>query len=827
MRYLLTSLLCVLTLYVTAQLPNGSVAPDFTATDIDGNEWTLYDLLDEGNTVILNFGATWTGPDWSYFQSGILQDLFSTFGPEGTGELYVFYLESDDSTTAADLNGNGTATIGDWVSIINFPIIDNASNIFDGYSNTYYPTIYTVCPDGTPNATTGEMEYSLVESGQTSFEGHVAAFVDCANSISQTPFFEEDFESYQVGDYIGATSADWTTWSGAVDPTGGAEDGQVSDEQANSGTQSLKIFGSVAGGPMDIYLPIGLESAHEVSYNIYVPSGGSAYMNVQGFQIPGTLWAFDMVFSCNGSIQLSIDNVSIAFGSYNLDEWTSVSLRMDPVNDRAEVFIGGEYIENFAFDGIIGGLDFFGFGDGNTAGLYYIDDVVVVETDDVFSNQIPGCMFEEACNYDPDATIYDGSCLANDECGMCGGDNSTCLGCDGVPNSGLVDDQCGVCGGDGSSCIQTCVDDDDAVSVVGGCVNAVELLGCSFYWGEEILISELCPESCYSCPCDNDFNDNGVCDENEIFGCTYIDAINYDSLATTDDGSCMYDDVSSDCPSDIDGDGTVTTQDLLSFLSFFGETCDSSNILGCTDSSSCTYNPEATEGDGSCLSLDECGVCGGDNSTCLDECGVPNGDNSTCFTSCGDLVSHDGYDYSTVLIGDQCWFAENCRYLPEVSPSIEGSETAPYYYVFVYEGTDVTAAQATTNYATYGAIYNWPAVMTEGICPSGWHIPSDGEFTQLTDFLGGESVAGGKMKETGYDHWSYPNTGATNSSGWTGLPVGFRYIDSWANNSGGFWWSASESGSLSWGRSLQLFDDDVFRYDANRSNGFSARCVRD
>ena len=83
------------------------------------------------------------------------------------------------------------------------------------------------------------------------------------------------------------------------------------------------------------------------------------------------------------------------------------------------------------------------------------------------------------------------------------------------------------------------------------------------------------------------------------------------------------------------------------------------------------------------------------------------------------------------------------------------------------------------------------------------------------------------MKETGYDHWSYPNTGATNSSGWTGLPVGFRYIDSWATNSGGFWWSASESGSLSWGRSLQLFDDDVFRYDANRSNGFSARCIRD
>ena len=200
------------------------------------------------------------------------------------------------------------------------------------------------------------------------------------SAFGQTPLLEENFESYTVGDYIGVASSFWTTWSGT---TGTEEDSQISDEQANSGTQSMKIFGTLAGGPMDIYLPIGLESAYEVSYNIYVPSGSSAYMNVQELQIPGTLWAFDMVFSGNGSIQLSIDQVDIAFGSYTQDEWTSVSLRMDPLNDRAEVFIGGEYIANFAFDGIIGGVNFFGFGDGTSEGLYYIDDVVVVETDDV------------------------------------------------------------------------------------------------------------------------------------------------------------------------------------------------------------------------------------------------------------------------------------------------------------------------------------------------------------------------------------------------------------------------------------------------------------
>ena len=203
------------------------------------------------------------------------------------------------------------------------------------------------------------------------------------SAFGQTPLFEENFDSYAVGDYIGDASSVFTTWSGT---TGGNEDAQVSDEQANSGTQSLKIFGAVAGtGPMDIYLPIGLETAYEVTYNIYVPSGYSAYNNVQEALTPAVGWAFDLVFAANGQIVFSIDQVNLSYGSYTPDEWTSVSLRMDPVNDRAEIYIGGEYLANFPFDEIIGGVNFFGFGDGITEGLYYIDDVVVVETDDVIN----------------------------------------------------------------------------------------------------------------------------------------------------------------------------------------------------------------------------------------------------------------------------------------------------------------------------------------------------------------------------------------------------------------------------------------------------------
>ncbi|MAO46601.1 MAG: hypothetical protein CL823_05560 [Crocinitomicaceae bacterium] len=209
------------------------------------------------------------------------------------------------------------------------------------------------------------------------------ALLFCGSLFAQTPLLEENFDSYDNGSYIGESSSVWTTWSGT---TGTDEDGIVSDEQANSGTQSLKIFGSVTGGPMDVYLPIGLEDAYEVSFQIYVPSGYSAYMNIQEALAVQVGWAFDMYFNSNGSISLSIDQVEIASMAYSQDTWNQVTMLMDPVNDRAEVYINGEYLQNFAFEAIIGGLNLFGYGDGTTEGLYYIDDVVVVECDDVLNS---------------------------------------------------------------------------------------------------------------------------------------------------------------------------------------------------------------------------------------------------------------------------------------------------------------------------------------------------------------------------------------------------------------------------------------------------------
>ena len=145
----------------SAQLPDGSVAPDFTATDINGVEHNLYSYLDSGYQVILDFSATWCGPCWGYHESGVFSDLNATYGPNGTNEIRIIKLESDDQTTADDLNGTGANTQGDWVTGTTYSIIDDAADIFDAYSNSYYPTIYTVCPSGL-----------LTQSGQATVAGH-------------------------------------------------------------------------------------------------------------------------------------------------------------------------------------------------------------------------------------------------------------------------------------------------------------------------------------------------------------------------------------------------------------------------------------------------------------------------------------------------------------------------------------------------------------------------------------------------------------------------------------------------------------------------------
>ncbi len=204
--------------------------------------------------------------------------------------------------------------------------------------------------------------------------------------------------------------------------------------------------------------------------------------------------------------------------------------------------------------------------------------------------------------------------------------------------------------------------------------------------------------------------------------------------------------------------------------------------------------------------------------------------------------SRDGTVYKTVSIGDQIWMAENLKYLPSVTGPDSGSLITPYYYVHGYSGTDINAAKSTPNYTTYGVLYNWPAAMAgsssssfnpsgvQGVCPPGWHLPSDAEWTELTDYLGGEGESGAKLKETGNTHWDNPNTGTTNETGFTALPGGNRGYDGTFGGIGGYgyWWSASETiTSKAWGRGLSSSYSGVYRDHYNKELGYSVRCLKD
>lgn len=187
------------------------------------------------------------------------------------------------------------------------------------------------------------------------------------------------------------------------------------------------------------------------------------------------------------------------------------------------------------------------------------------------------------------------------------------------------------------------------------------------------------------------------------------------------------------------------------------------------------------------------------------------------------IDSRDGNVYKIVTIGNQVWMAENLRYLPSVAGPASGSNTTLYYYVYGYNGTDVNAAKTTTNYQTYGVLYNWEAAKLAA--PAGWHLPSDDEWAELTTYLGGESVAGDKLKEKLTTHWN-----GTNETGFTALPGGSRYSSGsfFDINYIGYWWSATDLGAMdACGRSMSFNQSSVTRRSNKKEFGFCIRCVRD
>jgi uncharacterized protein (TIGR02145 family) len=196
----------------------------------------------------------------------------------------------------------------------------------------------------------------------------------------------------------------------------------------------------------------------------------------------------------------------------------------------------------------------------------------------------------------------------------------------------------------------------------------------------------------------------------------------------------------------------------------------------------------------------------------------------------GSVRDLDGNVYRTVQIGQQTWMAENLKTtqysdgqpIPRIMDDSE-------WETFTQGGYCYYNNEFSIKYL-YGALYNWNAVKTGLLCPSGWHVPAEADWTILTDYLGGESEAGGKLKESGTTHWESPNTGATNETGFTALPGGSRLTNSEFYGIGvnGIWWSATESpGDFAYFHYMSGDEQNMRTFDGSQKNGYSVRCVKE
>jgi uncharacterized protein (TIGR02145 family) len=192
----------------------------------------------------------------------------------------------------------------------------------------------------------------------------------------------------------------------------------------------------------------------------------------------------------------------------------------------------------------------------------------------------------------------------------------------------------------------------------------------------------------------------------------------------------------------------------------------------------------------------------------------------------------DGNVYKTVYIGNQLWMAENLKTVhyrdqtpipsaPLTSSEWLGLTTGALCY---YDNDELN------NKNIYGPLYNWYAVADERtLCPSGWHIPSNDEYLELRDYLGGLSIAGAKMKETESGLWDFPNTGADNSSGFTALPGGDRDDGAFGSiHNGTGWWSSTEvDEENAWSHYLYYSNTSFFPSPDAKVSGCSVRCIKD
>jgi len=198
------------------------------------------------------------------------------------------------------------------------------------------------------------------------------------------------------------------------------------------------------------------------------------------------------------------------------------------------------------------------------------------------------------------------------------------------------------------------------------------------------------------------------------------------------------------------------------------------------------------------------------------------------------ITDQDGNQYKTIVIGTQTWMAENLKTtkyrngdpIEQIPDETAWSDLSTSAYCW-YNNDGATYK------ATYGALYNWHAISdARNICPTGWHIPTDDEWTILIDYLGGLEIAGGKMKQTGTLNWTDPNTDATNEGGFNAVPCSYRNIygvfSTGAFLKNAYWWSNSSINDInSWYYGVSYNSGSSTRVAFAKNAAFSVRCIKD
>jgi uncharacterized protein (TIGR02145 family) len=463
----------------------------------------------------------------------------------------------------------------------------------------------------------------------------------------------------------------------------------------------------------------------------------------------------------------------------------------------------------------------------------YVEYDATANTDDDSCTTliVEGCTDAAADNYDATANTDDGSCIfygctdtdadnydatANTDDGSCIYYGCTDADADNYDATANTDDGSCIFYG----CTDTDADNYDATANTddGSCI---------FY-------------GCTDTDADNydatANTDDGSC---IFYGCTDTDADNYDATANTDDGSCIF----YGC-TDADADNYDAT----------ANTNDGSCIFyGCTDAAADNYDATANTDDGSCI------YYGCTDAAYMEYDATANTDDGSCQCLVVDPAcvspSMDGYGYDVVQIGCQCWFAENLRTTEygngDVIPAnlqglaagltladLDWYNTTSGATAVYGEGSsncgvgdsDASACDETQSLTDYGRLYNWYAVDdARGLCPSGWHVPTNGEWDDLKDYITSQvtgSTEGRALKST--SGWNSAGNG-TDDFGFSALPGGYR--DDFGRFMtalySGYWWSSSLDGTDAVNRRL-TYDSDLFGLNnSDKRSGYSVRCLKD